>query len=271
LPLYKGLIKKDDFCGAMSVAAQRFEYPDDYQTDRNVLNKRMIEWDKRRRDVVVDCKKQLWPKVKEGIDNQIATLQNRKDEFENLKLVTVSIIGGSFGDDQMQRHCVASFGISNKSRYDIIGVGFADDQKSNRVEDYYNNLANETDGGAGPKGIIQIGAMVSNRQTAQSVEQADNSNGEVSGGWGDGKDVIKGGEVRTVQMCNFNIAGPDSVYRKMGNSEFTMKVKQIALVGGEKIDLWRYENAEEGYNFAAGIEALKAKLVSEDPNKPGVN
>jgi hypothetical protein len=267
LRLYNAEMKSGDFCKAAQVVAGRFEYPDDYQTSNDVLTERMLKWEVRRREVTLDCKKQKWPAYKAAIENRLNDLRQKKDEYESLQRVAVAMVGGSFDEDQMSRHCFASFAISNKSKFPISAVGFADDPLHNHVGDFMVQQADRADAAAGPNGDFLRAVAAHERMRVQHIPPVDYASGQTDGEWNGARNPISSGDTKIVAMCNFKIAGPDSIYRQMDEPSYSMAVKWVALGSGERVELWRYVRGESGYDFDNQIQSLQRKLITEDPNQ----
>jgi hypothetical protein len=95
--------------------------------------------------------------------------------------------------------------------------------------------------------------------------------GQTDGEWNGAGSSIASGDTQIVNICNFKIAGPDSIYRRMDEPSYSMAVKWVALGSGERVDLWRYVRGETGYDFDNQIQSLQQKLATEDPNRSAAN
>jgi hypothetical protein len=231
VPLFDKFVNEKSYCKALEITQKRFDYIIDHQTSNEELNKRFLKWQKRAQAVELGCRKEQWPKKEAGLLTEIKIKKDENEKYENLMKFVVSIPANSFGRDAMERDCAYDLAVKNNSTASIMGFSY--------------EVTSSGDPNHRGEGSYQL------REGYAKEEEYK---------------IISPGEGKTVRVCEFSIGGGESKLREIKSGLIPVDVSVIELESREKIDLFRYKKKESGYDFSSQIEALKKRIVDENPN-----
>ena len=229
MPLYKQMVSEKRYCKALEVTKKRFDYIVDHQTSNEELQKRFGVWIERARRVESGCRKELWSAIATRIQAQIEQKTAEYTKYQEMIKVTAFIPTASFGKDAVDRECMYDVVIQNGSPHRIGSFNFIA-QKPFETHDAGSYPALDEH---------------SKQQEAKT---------------------IAAGEERSIRMCNFGFGGPFSALRAAKVDKIPLVLTRIVLEPAQEMDLNRFRQKADGFDFENDIIKLKRRLVNENPN-----